>query len=99
MILVRRTYIPKAGAGGDLISLVRQAGIAIEKAGLPKLIISRAWHGKHGSICTDQQWDSISDYEESRKLVRTTKPITVIFEKIYPLLAETHDTQILSTDE
>ena len=99
MILVRRTYIPKAGAGGNLISLVREVGIAIEKVRLPKLTISRAWHGKHGSVHTDQQWDSISDYEESRKIVRRTKSITAIFEKIYPLLAETHDTQILSTDE
>ena len=99
MILVRRTYIPKAGAGGNLISLVKQAGVAIEKAGLPKLIISRAWHGKHGSIYTDQQWGSLSDYEESRKIVRNTKSITAIFKQIYPLLAETHDTQILSNYE
>jgi hypothetical protein len=53
------------------------------------------WHGAHGTIYTEQQWDTIGDYEASREKVRRTQAITSIFEQIYPLLAETHDTQVL----
>jgi hypothetical protein len=43
---------------------------------------------------TEQLWDSIADYEASRSAVRNTLGITTIFDQIYPLLAETHNTEI-----
>jgi hypothetical protein len=41
-------------------------------------------------------WDSIADYEASRGAVTNTPGITGIFDQIYPLLAETHNTEIFT---
>jgi hypothetical protein len=95
MIVVRRTYVPRPGAGGKLLRLVSQAAQAMTEAGFPGPRVSRAWHGAHGTVFTDQEWESVTAYEESRDAVRRTKAITTVFEEIYPLLAQTHDTQIL----
>lgn len=99
MIAVRRTYLPKPGEGGRLALLVKEAGAAMEAAGFRKPIIYRGWHGSHGMLQTEQIWDSITDYETSRDVVRQTPGITSKFEQIYPLLAETHITQVFEISE
>ena len=95
MIIVRRTYVPRPGQGGKLLGLVKQASDAMADAGFDRPRVFRAWHGAHGTIHTEQQWDSIAAYESSRSAVRGTPAITSIFEQIYPLLQHTHDTEIL----
>lgn len=99
MIAVRRTYIPKPGVGGELAALVKQAGEAMETAGFNKPTVYRGWHGLHGRLQTEQRWDSIADYETSRSAVRKTPGITSVFDQIYPLLAETHTTEIFEITE
>jgi hypothetical protein len=99
MIVVRRTYLPKPGTGGKLLKLVREAAGEMADAGFPRPRVFKAWHGGHGTVFTDQEWDSIAAYEQSRDAVRRTSAITSMFENIYPLLAETHDTQILEAVE
>lgn len=94
MIAVRRTYLPKPGTGGKLAALVSQAGEAMEAAGFREPTVYKGWHGSHGVLQTEQLWESIADYEASRKAVRMTPEITSIFDQIYPLLAETHITEI-----
>jgi hypothetical protein len=94
-IIVRRTYLPKPGTGGKLLKLVREAADEMGKAGFPKPRVFKAWHGGHGTVFTDQEWESVLKYEESRDAVRRTSGITSVFDGIYPLLAKTHDTQIL----
>ena len=98
-IIVRRTYLPKPGTGGKLLSLVRQAADEMEKAGFPKPRIFKAWHGAHGTLYTDQEWESVLKYEASRDAVRRTSGITSVFDGIYPLLSQTHDTQIIEAVE
>ena len=98
-IIVRRTYLPKPGTGGELLKLVREAADEMAKAGFPKPRVFRAWHGGHGTVYTDQEWDSVLKYEESRDAVRRTSGITSVFAGIYPLLAQTHDTQIIEAVE
>jgi len=99
MIAVRRTYLPKPGTGGKLAALVREASSAMEVAGYRKPTVYRGWHGSHGMLQTEQLWDSIADYEASRSAVRKTPDITTIFDQIYPLLAETHTTDIFEISE
>jgi hypothetical protein len=99
MIAVRRTYLPRAGTGGNLVALVAEAGTAMKAAGFRKPTIYRGWHGSHGMLQTEQLWDSIADYESSRSAVRNTPGITGIFDQIYPLLAETHNTEIFQIVE
>jgi hypothetical protein len=99
MIAVRRTYLPKPGTGGKLAALVAEASTAMEAAGYKKPTVYRGWHGSHGMLQTEQLWDSIADYEASRSAVRNTPGITAIFDQIYPLLAETHVTDIFSIAE
>ncbi|MDA1279227.1 MAG: hypothetical protein O3B95_04200 [Chloroflexi bacterium] len=94
MIAVRRTYLPKPGVGGKLAALVKEAGDAMAAAGFEKPTIYRGWHGSHGLLQTEQRWSSIADYEASRSAVRKTPGITSVFDQIYPLLAETHKTEI-----
>ncbi len=95
MILVRRTYTPKAGAGGKLAGLVRQASEAMSDAGFRKPRIFRTHTGLHGTLVVDQEWESIAEYQSSRDAVRATPGITGIFDQIYPLLQSTHYTEIL----
>ncbi len=99
MIVVRRMYLPKPGTGGKLMALVREAAVEMGSSGFPRPRVFKAWHGGHGTVFTDQEWDSIASYEESRDAVRRTESITSIFDGIYPLLAQTHDTQILEAIE
>jgi hypothetical protein len=99
MIAVRRTYLPKPGTGGKLAALVREASGAMKAAGYRKPTVYRGWHGSHGMLQTEQLWDSIADYEASRSAVRNTPGITTIFDQIYPLLAETHTTDIFEISE
>lgn len=94
MIAVRRTYLPKPGTGGKLAALVHEASSAMESAGYKKPTVYKSWHGSHGMLQTEQLWDSTTDYEMSRSVVRKTPSITTIFDQIYPLLAETHNTEI-----
>ena len=98
-IIVRRTYLPKPGSGGKLLGFVREAAEEMGKAGFPKPRVARGWHGGHGTVFTDQEWESVVKYEQSRDAVRRTSSITSVFESIYPLLAQTHDTQILEIVE
>lgn len=95
MIVVRRTYVPKAGLGGQMLTLLKEASAAVGAAGYdaPKLL--RGWHGDHGVIYSEQRWKSIADYESSRERVRRTPAITSVFEKIYPTLERTHNTEVL----
>ena len=99
MIAVRRTYLPKPGVSGKLAALVQEAGEAMQTAGFNKPTVYRGWHGPHGRLQTEQLWDSISDYEASRSTVRNTPGITSVFDQIYPLLAETHTTEIFEVSE
>ena len=46
-------------------------------------------------MVTMQAWESLEAYEASRSIVRNTSNIRDIFMKIYPLLSETHITEIL----
>ena len=99
MIAVRRTYLPKAGTGGNLASLINEAGEAMEAAGFRKPTLYRGWHGAHGLLQTEQLWNSIADYEASRSAVRNTPGITSVFDQIYPLLDGTHNTEIFQIVE
>ena len=67
----------------------------MENAGFPRPRVFKAWHGGHGTVFTDQGWESVVKYEESRDAVRRTESIPSVFSGIYPLLAQTHDTQLL----
>lgn len=95
MIVVRRTYVPKPGSGGELLSLVRRAGEAIAAAGFAPTRTLRPAFGDHGTIITEQRWESLADYDASRGRVRQTRAITEVFGEIYPLLAATHNTEVL----
>ena len=94
MIVIRRIYTPKAGHGGKLLRLVKEVKAANVEAGFPSITILRVALGPHGKLVTTQQWQSISDYVESRAKVRQTKSITQLFDQIYPLLAATHETEM-----
>lgn len=96
MLIVQRTYTPKPGKGGltDLLKMVNKNTISI---GLPEVKIYRKFLGPHGTVVTIQEWESIEDYNNSRDIVRHTEEITSIFEKIYPLLDNTHITEILES--
>ena len=96
MLIVQRTYTPKPGKGGltNLLKMVNETTIAI---GLPEVKVYRKFLGPHGTVVTNQEWKSIEDYNNSRDIVRQTKEITSIFEKIYPLLDSTHITEILES--
>ena len=95
MIVVRRTYVPKAGQGGQMLALLKEASAAMGAAGFDTPRLSRGWHGDHGVIYTEQRWKSIADYEASREKVRKTSTITSVFDRIYPTLEKTHHTEIL----
>ena len=83
MIIVMRTYIPKAGKGGSLMRLVKSVAETFDKNNFPTTEILRASHGLHGKIQTIQRWDSHDDYMDSRDKVRATKEITSLFDEIY----------------
>ena len=93
MIVVRRIYTPRPGGGGLTQLLTELQGATVE-AGFPTLAIFRKVLGPHGTMITEQQWPSITVYDESRDRVRQTKSITDIFKRIYPVLASTHVTEI-----
>jgi hypothetical protein len=95
MIVVRRTYVPKAGHGGQMLALLKEASAAMGAAGFDTPRLLRGWHGDHGVIYTEQRWKSIGDYEASREKVRKTSSITSVFDRIYPTLERTHHTEIL----
>ncbi len=95
MIIVRRTYEPKAGEGGKMLALLKDSGAAMKAAGFDKPRVLKGWQGAHGVIYTEQTWRSVSDYEASREKVRKTPAITSLFDKIYPTLAKTHHTEVL----
>ena len=94
MIIVKRTYTPVAGASGlgELLNQVNSNTIAAE---MPEIKIFRKFLGQHGVMVTMQAWESLESYEASRSIVRNTPNIRNIFMKIYPLLSETHITEIL----
>ncbi|MCE2458655.1 MAG: hypothetical protein J4G14_12730 [Dehalococcoidia bacterium] len=93
MIIVRRTYTPKPGGGG-LQRHLRDLQAATVDAGFPPLSVYRKVLGPHGTMVTTQPWESVAAYDASRDQVRATRSITEIFEKIYPVLASTHETEI-----
>ena len=95
MIVVRRTYMPRAGKGGQLLRLVKQASDAMTDASFGHSRIYRTHTGYHGTLVVDQEWASIKAYEASRVQVRATEAITTVFDQIYPLLQTTHHTEIL----
>ena len=95
MIVIRRTYVPRAGTGGKLLALVRQVSDAMAGAGFERSKIFRTHTGYHGTLIVDQEWESFEKYEASRNVVRETKAITSVFDQIYPLLQTTHHTEIL----
>ena len=98
MIIVMRTYIPKAGKGGSLMRLIKSVAESFDKNNFPTTEILRASHGLHGKIQTIQRWDSHDDYMNSRDKVRATKEITSLFDDIYPLLEETHFTELFNVE-
>ncbi len=87
------------GRGARLLGLVRQAADAMAEAGFERPVVMRGWHGKHGAVQTEQSWPDVVSYEASRGAVRRTPGITGVFEQIYPLLAETHSTEIFEVVE
>lgn len=93
MIIVKRTYTPKPGGGG-LAKHLRDLQVATEQAGFPSLSVMRKVLGPHGTMVTVQRWESLADYDASRDKVRATRSITEIFERIYPVLAVTHETEV-----
>jgi hypothetical protein len=95
MIIVRRTYVPKAGEGGKMLALLKEAGAAMKAAGFDQPRVLKGWQGDHGVIYTEQRWKNIGDYEASRDAVRKTQAITAVFDRIYPTLAQTHHTEVL----
>lgn len=95
MIVVRRTYVPLPGAGGKLLALVRQASEEMANAGFGKPRMLRTAFGDHGTLITEQPWGSLAEYDASRDRVRATAAITEVFDRIYPLLAATHNTEVL----
>ena len=96
MLIVQRTYTPKPGAGG-LVGLLKTVSQKTIEVGLPEVKVYRKFLGSHGIIVNTQEWESIENYNNSRDIVRQTKEITSIFEKIYPLLDNTHITEILES--
>lgn len=95
MIIVRRTYVPKAGEGGKMLALLKEAGAAMRAAGFEQPRLLRGWQGDHGVIYTEQRWKGILEYEASREAVRKTPAITAVFDRIYPTLARIHSTEVL----
>ncbi len=93
LIIVRRTYTPKPGGGG-LQRHLRDLQTATVEAGFPPLSVYRKVLGPHGTMVTVQRWESVAAYDASRNKVRATRSITEIFERIYPVLASTHETEI-----
>ena len=93
MILVRRTYEPKPGGGG-LTKHLKDIQKATVEAGFPPIAVYRKVLGPHGMMVTVQRWPSIAVYDESREKVRQTAAITDIFNRIYPILASTHVTEV-----
>ena len=96
MIVIRRTYVPRPGHGGQLLQMVRRAADAMANAGFPRSRIFRVHTGYHGTLVVDQEWESLEAYEASRGAVRATSAITEVFDQIYPLLQTTHHTEILA---
>ena len=98
MIIVMRTYIPKAGTGGTMMNLLKQVQTVFTENGFPVIEILRASYGLHGKVQTIQRWKSYEDYMDSRDKVRATKEITSLFSQIYPTLQETHFTELFSVE-
>jgi len=96
MVVIQRTYTPKPGKGG-LAGLLKMVSKNTIEIGLPEVKVYRKFLGPHGTMVTTQEWKSIEDYNNSRDIVRQTKEITSVFEKIYPLLHNTHITEILES--
>ena len=96
MIIVKRTYTPVPGASGldKLLEQVSQETIA---AGMPEVKVFRKYLGYHGVMVTMQEWNTMEEYNDSRNQVRQTPSIRKIFENIYPLLSETHKTEIFES--
>ncbi len=96
MIIVKRTYTPVPGASGldKLLEQVSQETIA---AGMPEVKVFRKYLGYHGVMVTMQEWNTMEEYNDSRNQVRQTPNIRKIFENIYPLLSETHKTEIFES--
>ena len=94
MIIVERTYTPKAGVSG-LVSLLKSVNDQNTKNDMPQLKIYRKFLGSHGVIVTIQEWDSLESYNRSRTVVREIESSTGLFKKIYPLLDKTHETSIM----
>ena len=95
MIVVRRTYVPRPGTGGQLLALIHQVSDGMVDAGYSPSRIFRTHTGYHGTLVVDQEWESFETYEASRRAVRETQAITSVFDEIYPLLQTTHHTEIL----
>ncbi len=96
MIIVKRTYTPVPGASG-LAKLLEQVSQETIAAGMPEVKVFRKYLGYHGVMVTMQKWNTMEEYNDSRNQVRQTPDIRKIFENIYPLLSETHKTEIFES--
>ena len=96
MIIVKRTYTPVPGAS-DLAKLLEQVSQETIAAGMPEVKVFRKYLGYHGVMVTMQEWNTMEEYNDSRNQVRQTPDIRKIFENIYPLLSETHKTEIFES--
>ena len=96
MIIVKRTYTPVPSASG-LAKLLEQVSQETIAAGMPEVKVFRKYLGYHGVMVTMQKWNTMEEYNDSRNQVRQTPDIRKIFENIYPLLSETHKTEIFES--
>jgi len=96
MIIGKRTYTPVPGASG-LAKLLEQVSQETIAAGMPEVKVFRKYLGYHGVMVTMQEWNTMEEYNDSRNQVRQTPNIRKIFENIYPLLSETHKTEIFES--
>tara|TARA_Y100000996_G_C22482555_1_gene626836 strand:- start:412 stop:732 length:321 start_codon:yes stop_codon:yes gene_type:complete len=95
-IIVKKTYIPKVGAGADLIKALEKLAKVIEDHGYPKTEIWKPFEGPHNAVVTIQRWNSYSEFEDAMpKWVATPAIRAAVFEDVYPTNFDSYDTEFL----
>lgn len=95
-IIVKKTYVPKVGAGADLIKALEKLAKVIEDHGYPKTEIWKPFEGPHNAVVTIQRWNSYSEFEDAMpKWVATPTIRAAVFEDVYPTNYDSYDTEFL----